>query len=132
MKVNLITTLLFTGIFSFSFGQVSLETKTAIQTEHVQTFEGVYRFTYDGTTHDLDVSSEKGTYVEYDEDGIVLGAGMLLRNSRNYTLKPETVSTYSIVNAPIQFELIDRNETNTKIKILLADDMSEELQLIKL
>lgn len=117
---------------TFSFGQINQGKKSNPIQQDFYTIEGTFMFEYDGTNHQIKLSTQDGVYIEFDQNGAQLGAGKFIRNSDNFLLRPESVSTYSLVNDPIKFDIINIIGQNIDVRVYISDELSEELQLIKL
>lgn len=135
MKITLpilLTLLLGVFVSSVSYSQVNHEIEDNKSLEDLYSIEGVYSFQYYGVNHQIKLSSKEKIYVEFDQNGVQLGSGRFIRNSRNFILRPDVISTYSILNASTQFEIVSKVGDDLNIVVMVSDESSEEVQLIKL
>ena len=72
--------------YNYAFSQhVQVENNSKLS-ENIPFIEGLFSFDYDGVIHQIKLSSQEGKYLEFDDNGIELGRGKLIRNSRNNVL----------------------------------------------
>lgn len=108
------------------------------QSEHLSevslkhSIEGKFQFSYESQTRQVEISSSQSKFIEFNELGEVLGEGEVLTQKDSFVIRPTQVSTYSVLNGNLTFQVVSNQVDKIIVNVFLDDDTQALIELIKI
>lgn len=112
--------------------QVSEEAELFKESKAISELDGKYYIDYYGDIRIIKISLSNESYVEYDKDEKMIGHGRLELVDSDLFLSPVQISSYSLINGRVQFEIISQDQNQLTLKFFVSDGQSETINLLKL
>lgn len=114
------------------FSQGVEEVELFKQKEVISKLDGKYYIDYYGDIRIIKISLANESYVEYDKDEKMIGHGRLALVDSDLILSPIQITSYSLINGKVQFEIINQGQNQLTLKFFISDGQSETINLQKL